>query len=479
MNKLIVYNNLSKKKEVFEPLDPSNIKIYTCGPTVYDHSHIGHARSAITWDFIVRFLRFAGYKVSWTRNITDIDDKIINKAKELNLPPQTIARIYTKSFYEDMIALNVDWPDFEPRATQYIYQMIDFISKLIKNNCAYTVDNDVYFSVQSFKDYGKLKGQSINDLVKGYSRIEPNPKKRHQLDFALWKGVKEPSEYGFNSPWGVGRPGWHLECSCMNYSIFGTTIDIHGGGDDLIFPHHENEIAQSEALTSKPFAKYWIHNGMIMVDSKKMSKSEGNFITIKDALKTTTSNALRLFILNSHYKMPVNFTNEAIVSAQNSVNRLIEALEDYESEINLLSTYDKLNNKYVNDFMQSMQEDFNTPQALSILFKLADEINTETNPRNKLELQSTLFLLGNVLGLKLTRKNIINFEKAENNHSSNEWGNHIFAFSKLLRKLIEWRSDCKIKKDYLTADKIRELLNESKIEIKDLPDGQFKYKIKN
>ena len=240
MKSLFIFNNLTKKKEKLEPLNPPHITIYTCGPTVYDHSHIGHARSAICWDYIVRFLRSIGYKVTWTRNITDIDDKIINKAKEVNLHPDKIARIYTHSFHEDMLSLGVEWPDFEPHATQYLSQMYDFINELINKGKAYQIDSDVYFSTSSSKNYGQLKGQSIEELEKGFGRIEPNPKKRHKLDFALWKGVKDKNEYGFQSPWGKGRPGWHLECSAMNYSIYGESIDIHGGGDDLIFPHHEN-----------------------------------------------------------------------------------------------------------------------------------------------------------------------------------------------------------------------------------------------
>ena len=460
---LVVSNNLTKKKETFEPLSSDQIIIYTCGPTVYDHSHIGHARSALTWDTIVKFLRFVGYRVNWTRNITDIDDKIINKAKEINIHPDKVARIFTYSFHEDMLALGIDWPDFEPRATQYLSQMFDFIKGLIESKNAYKIDNDVYFSVTSFKDYGKLKGQSIPELEKGYGRIEANRKKKNPLDFALWKGIKDPNEYGFDSPWGKGRPGWHLECSTMNYSILGETIDIHGGGDDLIFPHHENEIAQSESFTGKLFANYWLHNGMIMVDGKKMAKSEGNFITIKDVLKNTTSDALRLFVLNSHYKMPLNYTDEGITAAQNGINRLQEALETFSQSNNKKEVF--FSNEYIKEFVDSMADDFNTPKALSVLFKLTDTINTEKDKKKKYELQEILLCLSEVLGFSLVKTCTSNSLKDK-------------IFEKLIDKLILWRTECKANKDFKNADKIREVLNDSNIEVRDLSEKEYKWKIK-
>ena len=461
MSDIFVFNNLTKQKEIFKPLNPPNINVYTCGPTVYDHSHIGHARSAITWDFIVRFLKLISFKVSWARNITDVDDKIVNKAKEVNLHPDKISRIYTHSFHEDMVALNVEWPDFEPKATQYLTQMYDFINELIKKKHAYIIDDDVYFSVTSFQSYGKLKGQSISELEKGVGRIEPNPKKKHQLDFALWKGIKDKNEYGFLSPWGKGRPGWHLECSAMNYSIYGESIDIHGGGDDLIFPHHENEITQTESLTGKIFAKYWLHNGMIMVDGKKMSKSEGNFITIKDALKITTSNALRLFILNSHYRMPVNYTNDSIQAAQNGINRLKESLNGFLPSNNIT-----LKNEYAEEFISVMSDDFNSPKALSILFKLADKINTENEVKIKHQYQQYLYTLANILGLNLVENPLSDFSSKDK------------ILSKLIDELISWRTKCKSNKDFSNADKIRDILNNSKIEVKDLSDNKYKWQIK-
>ncbi len=463
MKKVLIYNTLIRKKEELKPYAPPSLNIYTCGPTVYDHSHIGHARASITWDFIVRFLRYAEYKVTWTRNITDIDDKIINKAKELNLHPNKVARIYAYSFHEDMNALNIDWPDFEPTATEHIPNMIDFINKLIKDSSAYQIETDIYFSIQSFKNYGQLKGQDVSELEKGFGRIEPNPKKKHPLDFALWKGNKSENDYGFESPWGKGRPGWHLECSAMNYAIYKTNLDIHGGGDDLIFPHHENEIAQSESFSKTTFAKYWLHNGMILVNGKKMSKSEGNFITIKDALKKTNGNTIRFFMLNSHYRMPVNYTEEGITAAQNGINRISEALSDFKNTQNI----DEHQNEYTEEFTTVMSDDFNSPQALAVLFRLTDTINKETNQKTKLKLQSILYNLSCTLGF-----NLINSPIACK--SSNEE-----VISKVIEKLVSWRTECKSKKDYTSGDKIRDILNESGIEIKDLTDNTYKWRIKN
>lgn len=466
MQEITVFNNLTKKRETLVPKHPPALNIYTCGPTVYDDSHIGHARSAITWDFIIRYLRHAGFKVNWARNITDIDDKIINRAKELKISANKVARIFTYSFYEDMVSLGVDWPDHEPQATQYLQQMFNFIEGLLQKGFAYRVDSDIYFSIANFKDYGKLKGQSISELEKGFGRIEPNEKKKNKLDFALWKGVKK-SEYGFDSPWGKGRPGWHLECSTMNYSIFGENLDIHGGGDDLIFPHHENEIAQSEAFTGKQFAKYWLHNGMILINDKKMAKSEGNYITIKDALNNTSSSALRLFVLNTHYRMPLNYTDEAIISAQNGISRLKEALTDYK-EVNGSFDENKINisKEDMNEFNIAMANDFNSSQGLAVLFNLADKINIEKNETHKSKYQNTLIRIAQVLGLELLR---FGFTKDRLTHKS---------FKNMIEMLINWRKECKANKDFKDADKIREILIESNIEVKDLPDGKYKWQFK-
>jgi cysteinyl-tRNA synthetase len=460
MKSIKLYDSLKKTQLDYDSCGRSTINIYSCGPTVYDHSHIGHARSSITWDFIVRFLRSIGYTVVWTRNITDIDDKIINKSKDLKMHPDKVARIYSHSYHEDMINLNVDWPDYEPHATQYLSHMYSFIEKLIKKGAAYVIDSDVYFSIASFKHYGCLKGQPVEELEKGFGRVEPNPRKKHPLDFALWKGVKEENEYSFESPWGKGRPGWHLECSAMCDSLYGTNLDIHCGGDDLIFPHHENEIAQSE-MASGPFARYWLHNGMIMVNGKKMAKSDGNFITIKEALKTTSGNAIRFFVLNSHYRMPLNYTEEGIQAAQNGINRLSEALSDINFNPYLITS---IENDFIKEFNEVLSNDFNSPQALAILFKITDTINIEKNKNKKEELQKTLIVLSKILGFNLIDNNDISLK--EN------------TLSKLIDKLLGWRSDYKTKKEFENADKIRNLLKDSNIEIKDLPNNQIKWQIK-
>ena len=457
MNNVYVYNTLTKTRELLEPINPPFLNIYTCGPTVYDHSHIGHARASVVWDYIIRFLRFAGYKVAWTRNITDIDDKIINKAKELNLHPQKIARIYTHSYHEDMLSLNVEWPDYEPLATQYLQEIHKFINKLIENQFAYRIDDDIYFSTLKYKEYGKLKGISIDELEKGSGRIEPNPKKRNALDFALWKGVKETTEYGFDSPWGKGRPGWHIECSAMSTAIFGNSLDIHSGGDDLIFPHHENEIAQSESHSNSRFAKYWLHNGMVLVNGKKMAKSEGNFITIKEALKNFSGNVIRFFILNTHYRMPLNYTTEGLSAAQNGLSRLYEALETEQLKN---SNTEK---QYIDEYNAAMSDDFNSPRAFAVLFKLTDNINKENQSNIKLNLQNTLRYLLNTLGFK-TYNNDLNYSSIINT---------------LIDELCKWRIECKTNKDFSTADKVRDILTKSNIEIKDLSQNQYKWKAKS
>ena len=461
MTEVIVFNNLTKKEEPLSGHKTNLLNIYTCGPTVYDHSHIGHARASITWDFIVRFLRYIGFNISWTRNITDIDDKIINKANELKSHPDKIARIFTHSYHEDMNALNVAWPDFEPKATQYLHEMIDFIKTLIEMGSAYQIENDVYFSIETFKNYGRLKGQNIKELEKGFGRIEPNPKKKNPLDFALWKGIKNKEEYGFESIWGKGRPGWHLECSVMNHEIYNTNLDIHCGGDDLIFPHHENEIAQSETHSNKQFAKYWLHNGMVLVNGKKMSKSEGNYVTIKDILKDFSGNALRLFILNTHYRMPINFTEEAINAAQNGINRIQESLSDFKNDKESFSEI----NEFKNEFIEGMSNDFNSPIALSVLFKLTEHINKETSPKEKTNLQKTLLILSKTLGFCWERK-------PESNSKANT------ILNTIINELLLWRTECKLNKDFNSSDRIRNILTKSSIEIKDLPDNKSKWQIK-
>ncbi len=465
------FNNLSRKLEDFEPINPPKVTIYSCGPTVYDVSHIGHARSAVAWDILYRYLKYKGYKVQWSRNITNVDDKIINRAKELGINPDELSRKYTFEFWADMQALNVSWPSFEPRATDYISQMIKLIEELISKGAAYVVDGDVYFKISSHKNYGQLKGQSPEDLRKGLARVEQNEKKEDQLDFALWKSFPdEHDEHCFESPWGRGRPGWHLECSTMIHSLLGDTIDIHAGGDDLIFPHHENECAQSEMLTGHPLAKFWMHNGMIMIEGKKMSKSDNNYLTIKDILNGTNANAIRYFILTTHYKKQLNFTHEALKAAETGFETLYKSLADALGKELLKDIFDakrgmthiELGGSATNEnlfeidgldrdllakFEEAMDNDLATPQALAMMFEAKSDNNKA----------KTIKCLLEVLGFDLVNHKVGSF----NNGSANG------ALSSAMEALLEIREKSRANKDFATSDLIRDKLSSSGIVIKD------------
>jgi len=324
--KLLVYNTLTKTKEEFQPLEPNKVKMYVCGVTVYDYCHIGHARSAVVFDVIYRYLLFLGYDVVYVRNFTDIDDKIIRRAQEEHTDYRTIAERYIEAFYEDMDRLGVLRPTVEPRATEHIKEMIEIIQKLFDKGYAYQSGRDVYFSVERFPGYGKLSGRSLEDMMAG-ARVDIDEHKRNPFDFVLWKGSKE-GEPAWDSPWGPGRPGWHIECSAMSAKYLGETFDIHGGGKDLIFPHHENEIAQSEAAFGKPFVRYWLHNGFVNINNEKMSKSLGNFLTIREILDKVHPEALRLFVISKHYRNPVDFSDEAIREAERGLERLYMTLSE-------------------------------------------------------------------------------------------------------------------------------------------------------
>ena len=375
---IYINNSLSREKEEFLPLNPPKVNIYTCGVTVYDESHIGHARSLYIFDVIRRYLKYRGYKVNFVRNITDIDDKIINKAKELNKTAKEVAEQYTDSYYKDIKVLGIDKADFEPKATENIDSMIKHIQGLIDKGFAYESNGDVYFSVRKFKDYGKLSGQDLEQMVAG-ARVEKGESKRDPLDFALWKKSKE-GEPKWKSPWSEGRPGWHIECSAMSQKFLKTnTLDIHAGGRDLIFPHHENEIAQSEALTDKPFAKYWIHHGLLTINSQKMAKSLGNFITIKDFItKYEDTNILKLFFLSAHYAQSIDFTEKKIEACKKQK----KSFDDFFEKVDLISKgksvpefakkdRDKID-AICDKSIHAMDNDFNMPQALGYLFELRD-----------------------------------------------------------------------------------------------------------
>lgn len=386
---LHLYNSLTRAKEPFVSISPGKIGIYVCGITVYDRCHIGHARSMVSFDVIVRYLRSQGYDVKYVRNITDIDDKIIARAHERAIPIDELTAQYIAAMNEDTKALNILPPDVEPRATEHIASIIQLIERLLEKGNAYLSDNgDVCYQVDSFADYGKLSHKDLEGLVAG-ARVEIVKEKRSPLDFVLWKKAK-PGEPSWPSPWGEGRPGWHIECSAMAMSELGEQFDIHGGGLDLQFPHHENEIAQSEAATEKPFANYWLHVGMLQVNNEKMSKSLGNFFTIADVLAKHHPEVVRYFLLSSHYRSSLNYSEDNLANAKKALARLYQTIKDGHIIAN-----GELDNHWVNEFNQAMNDDFNTPVALSVLFQLSHEVNKNNSPI----LVTTLKHLAGIMGL--------------------------------------------------------------------------------
>lgn len=380
---LQLYNTLTRRKEPFEPIEPGRVRMYCCGVTVYDHCHLGHARSYIVWDTLRRFLQWRGYDVRYVQNFTDIDDKILNRAKNEGVSMEAIADRYTETYFEDMARLNIREADAYPRATHTLNGIQRLIAELEAKGVAYAAGGDVYFAVRKFANYGKLSGRKLDDLQAGASGRTDDEitKKQDPFDFALWKGAK-PDEPAWESPWGPGRPGWHIECSAMVRQELGESIDIHVGGGDLIFPHHENEIAQSEAATGHPLARFWLHNGMVNVGGEKMSKSLGNFTTIRallDAPEGPHPMALRLFVLQGHYRKPMDFTGEAIEAAKNAWNTLKEGLLfEGLGDLNGAPTYDPT---ALDRFRVAMDDDLNTPEALAVLFELAKELRREKNLR--------------------------------------------------------------------------------------------------
>ncbi|MEE9583510.1 MAG: cysteine--tRNA ligase [Dehalococcoidales bacterium] len=394
-----VFNTLSGGKEDFSP-QGDGVRMYVCGVTPYAEAHIGHAMSYIIFDAIRRYLEFRGYRVKYVQNITDIDDKIIERANNLGVPASELAENYTASFFEDMDALNVSRVDKYPRATGEIPKIIEVIGGLVAKGYAYPARGSVYFRVRKVADYGKLSGRSLESMMAG-ARIEASEEKEQPVDFVLWKASK-PAEPSWPSPWGPGRPGWHIECSAMSLKYLGDTIDIHGGGQDLIFPHHENEIAQSEGFTGKkPFVKYWLHNGLLRLGEEKMSKSLGNLVTIKEALGKFSADAIRIFVLGSHYRSPLTYSEEALEAAERGAERLLRVMSRDGASGGSGEILDA--EPYRKRFIEAMDDDFNTPQALAILFDLAREMNQAGDSGiNFSKAQSILLELGrNVLGLKL------------------------------------------------------------------------------
>ena len=455
-----LYNSYSQKSEEFIPIDGNKVKMYVCGPTVYDNAHLGHARCYITWDVLYRYLKFKNYDVTYCRNVTDVDDKILNKAEKEGKTPDEIAQIYYKAFSNSMDALNNLKPDIEPFATKTLGEMIAINKQLIEKGHAYESKGDVYFRVKSFDKYGALSKQPLDALEAG-ARVEASDIKESPMDFALWKSDEK---FGYKSPWGVGRPGWHIECSAMSRKYLGKTIDIHAGGADLIFPHHENEIAQSECANGEQFVKYWMHNGFVTINKEKMSKSLGNFLTIDKMLENYDANTIRFFILTNHYRMPVEFSDEALISAQAGVKRLYNAINEARKVTKVDGTLNLSEENEFVEFVEAMDDDLNTSKALAILFDLANKTNKEQNPRNL----SLICKLSAVLGF--------NFDKVE--VSEEEIKPLIESVSKALEldlksmdEIIALRKTAREEKNWTMADKIRIALDEAGIGLKDSKDG--------
>ncbi|WP_457567620.1 cysteine--tRNA ligase [Desulfurobacterium sp.] len=464
-----VYNTLTEKKEEFVPIENKKIKMYVCGPTVYDDAHIGHARSAIVFDVIRRWFEHRGYTVTFVRNYTDVDDKIIKRANEKGITWKEIAEKYIKSFEEDMEALNVKEPSVKPKVTEHIPEIIEMVKGLIEKGHAYEADGDVYFAVETFPEYGKLSKRKTDELMAG-ARIAPGEKKRNPLDFALWKKSKN-GEPGWNSPWGVGRPGWHIECSAMSMKYLGETMDIHGGGLDLIFPHHENEIAQSESYTGKQFVNYWMHNGFVMVNSEKMSKSLGNFFTIKEILEKFSPDVLRFFLISTHYRSPIDFSFERLKEAKTAFERIRNFL-NAESVIKNIPAKEIIEGNPLNVehyremFYQAMDDDFNTAKALGILFEMIKEANTLKDRAIKeqtLTVKEKESILKAISFVKEMMK-VLGFKLEENDKTKNRE-------DELIKLLIDVRQQLRKEKNFKLADEIRNRLKQLGIVLEDLPGG--------
>ena len=447
---ITLFNSLTNKKEIFNPIVPKKVKMYVCGMTVYDFCHLGHARVLIVFDLINRWFKESGYEVTYVRNITDIDDKIIQRAKEKNISIEDLTQNYIDEMNKDATALGVINPDIEPRATESIEDMIGMIKILIEKGFAYVGENkDVFYSVSSFEDYGKLSGKSIKDLRAG-NRVAIDSFKKNSFDFVLWKSAK-PGEPSWKSPWGEGRPGWHIECSAMSNKFLGKNFDIHGGGQDLQFPHHENEIAQSEAHNGCKMANYWVHNGFVRVDEEKMSKSLGNFFTIREILKKFNQEVVRFFVLKAQYRSPLNYSDKNLEDAKQGLTRLYLTArgidKKFEKDINWKDSF-------AIQFKAALDDDFNTPEAISILYALSNKIN-----KNPIQSDLVLFVkLANILGI--LEQEPENFLKGD-------------AIKKDLNidQLIKDRLEAKKNKDYKTADEIRIYLEHNDILLEDNSDG--------
>jgi len=481
-----IYNTLTGKKEEFIPLIPDSVGMYACGVTVYDHCHIGHARSAIVFDVIRRYLKYKGFNVKYVRNFTDIDDKIIKRAQQEGITWDKVAAKYTAEYYKDMEMLGVGNADVEPKATEHISEMMSIVSTLMEKGYAYEAKGSVYFSVEAFNEYGKLSKRDREDMIAG-ARVEVDASKRNPLDFALWKKSKEGEPY-WKSPWGLGRPGWHIECTAMAVKHLGESFDIHGGGADLLFPHHENEIAQSEAFTGKPFATYWVHNGFITIDKEKMSKSLGNFFTIKEVLDKFDPEVLRFFVLSTHYRSPIEFSDEQLREAESSVDRYYttvirihdfpeQNMEERDDFSKAGKFFSEIIRVFKEKFESALDDDFNTALALGHVFELIKETNRflDKNPYGSKDKEliskarALLSMAGNVLNLFMRTPyawnlSLMKIKKIE------------FSEQQILEKIKE-RQDARQQKDWKQADMIRQELEEKGIILEDKKD-RTEWKIK-
>lgn len=473
MEQIKVYNTLSRTKEVFKPITPGEVKIYVCGVTPYNDPHIGNARPAVVWDVIRRYLKLIGYKVKFVQNFTDVDDKIINKANAENKTWKEISDYYIASYFKVMDALHVIHADVYPRVSDHMQDIIDMVQTLIDKGHAYILDNDVYYDISTFKDYGKLSGRKVEDMLAG-ARVEVNDNKRNPGDFALWKGAK-PGEPSWDSPWGKGRPGWHIECSAMSIHYLGKTFDMHGGGDDLIFPHHENEIAQSEGATGQKFVNYWVHNGFITIDSEKMSKSLNNFFLVKDVLTKYSPDALRFFLLSMHYRSPLDYSDERLEEAEKSMARISNVIETLKSlvkkegeiETEASRTLESAAGKSEKVFHEAMDDDFNTGLATGTMFDLARAINVYAHevdggmPVSHSAVEKAMKIFRTILSVFGILEDKWSEKEAYDNKDYNDLMNVILNVRQYARK----------EKQYKLADEIRDQLNQIGIEIKDTPTG--------
>ena len=449
-----LHNSYTNQVEEFKPIEENKVKMYVCGPTVYDNAHLGHARCYITWDVLYRYLKFKGYDVTYCRNVTDVDDKILKKAEKEGKTPEEVSQYWYKKFSDSMKALNNLKPDIEPFATKTLGEMIAINKDLINKGFAYEANGDVYFRVKKFPKYGYLSKQPIDQLESG-ARIEVGEQKEDPLDFALWK---KDEKFGYKSPWGVGRPGWHIECSAMSRKHLGKTIDIHAGGADLIFPHHENEIAQSECANGCKFVNYWLHNGFVTINKEKMSKSLGNFLTIDDLLKNYDANTIRFFILTNHYRMPVEFSDEALQAAANGVKRMLNA-----KRTKIDGTLDLTQFDEYKEFVDAMDDDLNTSKALAVLFDLTNKANKDIPYAFTL-----LHKLAETLGFTFAKATLSDDElKAKLEEISKELGENYDSMD----AIIETRKQARADKNWDLADKIRVALDNVGIVLKDSKEG--------